>query len=54
MKNFFELIGFITCDILIIILIYKIICKIFNCCNENHDDMARQGASKCHKCGEEL
>ena len=54
MKSFYYLIGYLTSHILIIILIYKIIYKIFNKCDANHDDMARQGATKCNKCGEEI
>jgi len=53
-----EIIGTITIGSIAIVLLYKLYRRIFgyswgNCPN-NHDTMARYGASKCDKCGSEL
>lgn len=56
--NFLEIIGILTITIIAIILLYKIYRYIFgytwNSCPNDHDTMARYGASKCEKCGSNL
>ena len=56
--NILELIGAFTIAIIAIVLLYKLYRKIFgyswNSCPNDHDTMARYGATKCDKCGSEL
>lgn len=56
--NVFEIIGALTIGIIAIVLLYKLYRKVFgyswNGCPNEHDTMARYGASKCDKCGSEL
>ena len=51
-----EIIGALTIGIIAIVLLYKLYRKIFgyswNSCPNDHDTMARYGASKCDKCGQ--
>lgn len=56
--NILEIIGALTIGIIAIVLLYKLYRRIFgyswSICPNDHDTMARYGASKCDKCGREL
>ena len=56
--NILEAIGAFAILIVAIVSLYKLYRKIFgyswNSCPNDHDTMARYGASKCDKCSSEL
>ena len=56
--NILEIIGVLTIGVIAIVLLYNLYRRIFgyswNSCPNDHDTMARQGATKCDKCGSEL
>lgn len=57
MKTFFEIIGIVTCIVMIIVIMAKLYILVFprkyteRTCPRDHDTIARYGQRQCDTCG---